>query len=44
MTLSEELRMVSNMIHNGEKIQYGRETALMDIAADEIERLQALSK
>jgi len=41
MTLPEELRMVSNMIHNGEKIQYGRETALMDVAADEIERLQA---
>jgi len=33
--------MVSNMIHMGERIQYGRETTLMDKAADEIEHLQA---
>ena len=43
-SLPEELRMVSNMIHMGERIQYGRETTLMDKAAGEIERLQALAK
>jgi len=40
-SLPKELRMVSNMIHMGERIQYGRETTLMDKAADEIEHLQA---
>lgn len=32
--LVKELRMVSNMINMGEKIAWGRETALMDRAAD----------
>ena len=43
-SLTEELRMVSNMIHMGERIQYGRETTLMHKAADEIEHLQALAQ
>jgi hypothetical protein len=32
--LVKELRMVSNMINMGERIAWGRETALMDKAAD----------
>ena len=43
-SLPKELRMVSNMIHMGERIQYGRETTLKDKAADEIEHLQAKAK
>lgn len=33
-SLAKELRMVANMINMGEKIQWGRETTLMDKAAD----------
>jgi hypothetical protein len=35
--LVKELRMVANMINMGEKIQWGRETTLMDRAADMLE-------
>lgn len=37
--LCKELRMVSNMINMGEKIQWARETTLMDKAAERIESL-----
>jgi polyribonucleotide nucleotidyltransferase len=35
--LAKELRMVANMINMGEKIQWARETTLMDKAADMLE-------
>lgn len=41
LDLSQELRMVSNIINMGEKIAWGRETSLMDQAADRIEALTA---
>lgn len=37
--LIKELRMVANMINMGERIQWGRETTLMDKAADMLETL-----
>ena len=37
--LAKELRMVANMINMGEKIQWARETTLMDRAADMLEAL-----
>lgn len=37
--LPKRLRIVSGMINMGEKISWGEETALMDQAADEIDRL-----
>jgi hypothetical protein len=40
--LPQRLRTVSTMIHMGEKIAWGQETALMDEAADEIVRLRKL--
>lgn len=40
--LPQRLRIVSNMIHMGEKIQWGEETYLMDAAANEIVRLREL--
>ena len=39
--LCKELRMVSNMINMGEKIQWARETTLMDKAAERIESLSS---
>lgn len=39
--LIERLRNTSNMINMGEKISWGQDTALMDEAAAEIERLCA---
>lgn len=39
--LVQRLRNVSNMINMGEKIRWGEETALMDEAADLIERQSA---
>lgn len=39
ISLVKRLRIVSNMIHMGEKISWGEETTLMDQAANEIERL-----
>ena len=43
--LVKELRMVADMINMGEKIQWGRETTLMDKAADMLEtHLQELQK
>lgn len=47
-TITEELRMVSDMIYLGEKIQFGRECELMDRAANTIEikdkEIERLSK
>lgn len=40
--LVERLRIISNMINAGEKIGWGEETALMDEAADLIERQREL--
>ncbi|WP_157970132.1 hypothetical protein [Pelagibacterium sediminicola] len=37
--LVQRLRHVSNMINMGEKIRWGEDTALMDQAADLIERM-----
>jgi len=43
--LAKELRMVANMINMGEKIQWARETTLMDKSADMLEVLhQELQK
>ena len=43
--LIKELRMVANMINMCERIQWGRETTLMDKAADMLEtHLQELQK
>lgn len=43
--LIKELRMVANMINMGERIQWGRETTLMDRSADMLETLhQELQK
>ena len=43
--LVKELRMVADMINMGEKIQWGRETTLMDKAADMLEtHLQELQQ
>lgn len=42
-TLVERLRAKSAMIHMGERIAFGSDTALMDEAAAEIERLRAAS-
>ena len=38
--LTKRLRIVSDMINMGEKISWGEETAIMDQAADEIDRLR----
>lgn len=38
--LAKKLRMVANMINMGEKIQWARETTLMDEAADMLEKLR----
>ena len=40
--LVKELRMVSNMIHMQERIEFGRETQLMDQAAEMIEEARNL--
>lgn len=40
-TLSERLRTISAMIHLGEKISWGSETALMDEAADALDAMEA---
>lgn len=40
-TISERLRTKTAMIHMGEKIAFGSETALMDEAADTIDALVA---
>lgn len=42
--LVKELRMVSDMINMGEKISWGRETTLMDEAANMLETLTSLPK
>lgn len=39
--LVERLRITSNMVNMGEKISWGQDTALMDEAADTIERLES---
>ena len=39
-SLAKELRIVSNMINMGEKIQWGQDTFLMDKAADALESAQ----
>ena len=40
-TLSEQLRIKAGMMQMGEKIAWGSDTALMEQAADEIDRLKA---
>ena len=40
-TLSEQLRIKAGMMQMGEKIAWGSDTALMEQAADEIDRLEA---
>ena len=40
--LPKRLRIVSDMINMGEKISWGQETALMDEAAAEIDKLRAV--
>jgi hypothetical protein len=43
-SLIKELRMVSNMINMGEKIQWGQDTFLMDKAADALESTQTTTE
>lgn len=38
--LVERLRITSNMVNMGEKISWGQDTALMDEAAEALERLE----
>lgn len=40
--LPKRLRIKADMIRMGEKISYGTDSALMDEAADEIERLREI--
>ena len=40
-TLSEQLRIKAGVMQMGEKIAWGSDTALMEQAADEIDRLKA---
>ena len=40
-TLSEQLRIKAGMMQMGEKIAWGSDTALMEQAATEIDRLKA---
>ena len=40
-TLSEQLRIKAGMMQMGEEIAWGSDTALMEQAADEIDRLKA---
>ena len=41
-TLPKQLRIKSNMIYLGERIAFGSECELMDVAANEIEHLREL--
>jgi hypothetical protein len=43
-SLIKELRIVSNMINVGEKIQWGQDTTLMDKAADALESSQSITE
>jgi hypothetical protein len=43
-SLINELRIVSNMINVGEKIQWGQDTTLMDKAADALESSQSITE
>ena len=40
-TLSEQIRIKAGMMQMGEKIAWGSDTALMEQAADEIDRLKS---